>query len=112
MATMLTSLRLLAVFVACIMPQALLADAYLNGNTLYAKCTGTADDQLVCLGYVMGVADGMSSNNQKVICVPHTVTNFQVRDVAAKFLRDHPEWRHFLAADLVTQALKNAFPCT
>jgi hypothetical protein len=116
MATMLNFLRVLAVFVTVMMPQVMLADAYLDGSSLYARCTGTADDgMMMCLGYVTGIADAMTSNNLKVndfkICLPQRSSNFQSRDVAVKFLRDHPEWRHFPAADLVSQALKDAFPC-
>lgn len=113
---MLNFLRVLAVFVTVMMPQLMLADAYLDGSSLYARCTGTADDgMMMCLGYVTGITDAMTSNNLKVndfkICLPQRSSNFQSRDVAVKFLRDHPEWRHFPAADLVSQALKDAFPC-
>ncbi len=39
------------------------------------------------------------------------VTNGQVRDVVVKYLKDHPEERHFLASILAVKALSKAFPC-
>jgi hypothetical protein len=39
------------------------------------------------------------------------VTNGQAEDVVGKYLKDHPEERHHMAAALIIKAIAEAFPC-
>ena len=50
----------------------------------------------------------------RVFCVPQGETDVksgQLVEVVKLYLRDHPEKRHLPAADLVTAAIKEKFPC-
>ncbi len=56
-------------------------------------------------------AQGAAFPERRRSCIPENVTNGQVSDVVIKYLRDHPEERHILAAILVVKAMAEAFPC-
>jgi hypothetical protein len=93
--------------------------ASLNGNTLYATCTGNDSDRQFCLGYVLGISDAMESYQSGTgvnfggskACVPVGVVFEQQRDVVTNWLREHPEARHYGAPGLVKKALSEGFPC-
>jgi hypothetical protein len=93
-----------------------------TGNSLKTECDGgdvkTSDGPYLlgrCIGYVVGIADVMSADNDVNgyrACIPTDgVTEAQLRDVVTRFLNAHPETRHLLAAGLVAQALHEAFAC-
>jgi hypothetical protein len=93
-----------------------------TGNSLKTECdgsdVGTSDESYLlgqCIGYVAGIADVMSADNDVNgyrACIPTDgVTEAQLRDVVMRFLNAHPETRHLLAAGLVAQALQEAFAC-
>jgi Rap1a immunity proteins len=50
-------------------------------------------------------------NAEHTICLPDTTTSKQIRDVAVKFLQEHPELRSNDGYSLVGRALTEAFPC-
>ena len=90
--------------------------SFQNGNTLWADCNGKADDWFIkgyCAGYISSISDALDGNaiDGYRACLPNGVTIGQVQDVVVKWLRAHPEKRHFQAAGLVAQALEDAFPC-
>ena len=62
-----------------------------------------------CVGYIQGVHDALKPT--RVICVPDGVTGGQLGDVVKLYFGNHPENRHLPAAELVTAALKEKFPC-
>lgn len=90
---------------------------FTDGNDLLTSCS--ADLYVECLGYVAGIADAMetaqSCNNGSLAgwqaCVPIGVRKSQAKDVVIRFLREHPQDRHYPASGLVAQALQEAFPC-
>lgn len=87
------------------------AFALLSGNELFQSCEareGTADNG-VCVGYIKGVADTFQIAHQ--FCPPKGAIGEQLNDVVIKYLRDHPEKRHYSASSLVIVALQRAFPC-
>lgn len=94
------------------------AAGWMSGNELLQSCEETNEaikyQQLArCMGYIMGVADTMSADNsvngfRAKFTVGITVQ--QITDVVLKFLREHPEDRHYSANGLVAQALSEAFP--
>ena len=94
---------------------------YYDGNRLHSACEDEDYfSQGVCLGYIVGsvamLADLQSADVFrpffKADCVPtEQVQTGQIRDVVKKYLREHPEERHFLGSVLVITALREAFPC-
>lgn len=89
----------------------------MTGNTLLEACESKDEfQQAFCLGYILGVADldamdGAAFPDRRRSCRAENVTNGQERDVVVKYLKDHPEERHVLAAILVVKAMAKAFPC-
>ena len=79
-----------------------------DGNKLFQACQNNDRLYGVCLGYVIGVEDALDG---QLFCVPTGVQAGQVIDVVKSYLLDHPEKRHLQAADLVTAALREKFPC-
>jgi Rap1a immunity proteins len=80
-----------------------------SGNTLLSECTKL---QAFCSGYIAGVVDVTG----QVIpgwrsCIPLNVPLTQVTDIAVRYLKEHPEKRHYDAAWLVAAAMGEAFPC-
>ena len=85
---------------------------YLTGNKLYEMCTSTSSD--LCLGYVMGVSDALNLSTfkqNKIFCSPTSVSAHQELAVVIKYLRDHPDTRHYSGASEIGVALAMAFPC-
>ena len=88
-----------------------------TGNSLLETCSSVGKaDELFCLGYIGGVADvdgleGATFPERQRSCVPDNVSNGQLMDVVVKYLKEHPEERHMLAAILIVEALTKAFPC-
>jgi hypothetical protein len=82
--------------------------SFLTGNKLLEAClSGELVNQGICLGYVQGVADAFN----KVACLPEGVTARQISDTLVRFLREHPELRHYSASSLAKAALTENFPC-
>ena len=93
------------------------ADAkFLDGNTLYGWCLSEdVGDQEACLGYVVGVADMLSSQADEGparhgACIPDIEANQAVGTVK-QYLRVHPRTDVAAGSDLVAAALSEAFPC-
>jgi hypothetical protein len=87
-----------------------------TGNDLLESCESRDFKQAFCLGYITGVTDfdgmdGAAFPERRRSCIPENVSNGQVRDVVVKYLKDHPEERHLLAAVLIVEAASKAFPC-
>jgi hypothetical protein len=60
-------------------------------------------------GFVIGVHDSLQSRG--LVCNTSGVTDAQLRDAVAKYLKTHPqEWDH-PASNIVESALREAFPC-
>jgi Rap1a immunity proteins len=93
------------------------ADAkFLDGNTLYGWCLSEdVGDQEACLGYVVGVADMLSSEaderpERHRACIPDIEANQAVSTVK-QYLRVHPRTDVANGSDLAAAALSEAFPC-
>jgi hypothetical protein len=85
------------------------AGGFLNGNDLIDICsTSEALRRIECSSYMMGVVDTLVA--LRMICQPDHVTAEQNTDIVIKYLREHPEIRHYTGA--MVQALLNAFPCS
>ena len=103
--------------VALLTVSAVRADAqFLDGDTLHASCLSEdVGDQEACLGYVVGVADMLSSQGsggpaRHRACIPDIEANQAVSTVK-QYLRVHPRRDVATGSDLVAAALSEAFPC-
>ena len=89
---------------------------FLDGNTLRGWCVSEdVGNQAACLGYVVGVADVLISENRGELtqyraCIP-AIDTTQVVSTAKKYLESHRQAGNITASDLVAMALSEAFPC-
>jgi hypothetical protein len=83
-----------------------------SANDLYTNCLASeaSAEYTFCLGYVIGMTD-MLAGPPDIVCLTNQVTVRQALDVVMRYLRDHPEDRHYPAASQGFLALKQAFPC-
>jgi Rap1a immunity proteins len=104
-----------AVVPACFMA-APAQGGYHSGNSLLDECNARYPDRAVrimqegvCTAYITGVTDSLE--NARQFCLTAGVQQTQQIDVVKNYLRAHPETRHYVAAPLVSEALKEKFPC-
>ncbi|MGC2464984.1 MAG: Rap1a/Tai family immunity protein [Candidatus Acidiferrum sp.] len=106
-----------AIFLLCSISARAQRVSTTTGNDLLESCESTGHfEQAFCFGYITGVTDtdamdGAAFPDRRRSCVAENVSNGQVKDVVVKYLRDHPEERHLLAAILIVKAMSQAFPC-
>jgi hypothetical protein len=79
-----------------------------DGNILHSRLTGAQNEQILGLGYVIGVADAL---NGVVFCPPENVTAGQIRDMVRNYLSNTPAERHLSADSIVSKVLKAVWPC-
>lgn len=97
--------------------------ASVDGNMLLGWCNTnihrerTGDWALKgggCFGYLTSIANlqmsGAAVGGRKA-CIPPGIDMNQIVDVFRSYLRDHPERRHLLAANLAAEAFASGFPC-
>ncbi len=87
---------------------------FMTGNQLLAECADMEDSakRNRCSAYVIGVSDATMYFRATLglpMCNPGKVTIGQARDVALKYLKEHPEVRHAGASELVAAAITDAF---
>lgn len=86
--------------------------AFVLGNKLWEVCSNESDiPSGLCTFYALGVIDRDAISDHPSFCMPSHVTVGQITDVVKKYLRDHPERRHYTAASVVGAAISVAFPC-
>jgi hypothetical protein len=113
-------MRLTAAVLALVLGVSQASAGFLDGNKLYELCDGNFGSTW----FVMGVLDadasavlgfdretGKAFDLQKSICLPPDVIAGQAKDVVCKYLEDHPENRHYSAANIVLTAAYFAWPC-
>ncbi len=91
----------------------------ITGNEFLEMCRGNNFEQGYCLGYIVGLGDGISGlqilevdrSRWSPICRPKGVTAAQLRDVVVKYIDDHPEERHTVMMVLAVVAMRAAWPC-
>jgi hypothetical protein len=89
-----------------------------TGNDLYAKCKAPEGslDSVYCVAYIAAVFDsleaGFVAGERGIeVCTPDNIQLGQARDIVARYLTDHPEWRTSPAYYLAADALMRAWPC-
>ena len=84
-----------------------------DGNALYGQCRSRGVDQIGCMSYIDGVADGVTMMMpHSAICLPDGITRGRLQDLVTAFLQGHPDRRKEAASLLVMQALHEAYPCS
>ena len=85
---------------------------YMSGNKILEWCNKSEGMDGVCLGYISGIADVMSSNavNGFRAC-SSSVPLGQLVLVTKKWFGAHPEILHYPADGLIAAAMEEAFPC-
>ena len=99
-----TKILLMIASFVCVAP-CLVASDFLDGNTLQDACN--TPDSKVCDMYIYGVSDGYTLGSDGGYCPKPGVTNGQLE----KYLNDHPERLHEMAAILLINSWQAAFPC-
>ena len=86
---------------------------FLTSGELSNFCEGNAEEQDVCVAYLLGVADAhklvKDTAGGAPFCMPSKTTGPQLRDVFLKFRI--PGNMHYSASGEVTVAFIKAFPC-
>ncbi len=93
----------------------------MTGNELWTHCVSADPNSQyfnplnsgICVGVVTAIADTLATYGVYGFraCFPAHSTRGQAEDVVKRYLDQHPEKRHYVAADLVAMALAEAFPC-
>jgi len=81
---------------------------WMSGDSLFKECQ--QDDEDFCLGYIMGVVVGHTVSRPDY-CLPDDATGNQLADVVLSWLQANPDKRKLASTVLITQALKQKFPC-
>lgn len=100
------------------------------GNDYLRMCENPTTDMTkgLCAGWFAGLLNGLQLGTWAFvapdpipgdynplepygICGDENVTNGQLMDVFLKYLKDHPEQRHYTSSSLFTASLAEAFPC-
>jgi hypothetical protein len=88
-----------------------------NGNDLHRLCQTQLGslNSVDCLAYIQGVYDVLISGyvhaRYAVSCAPDKVSGRQVYDIVKIYLERHPNRRHFPAWSIISDAMRQAFPC-
>jgi len=83
---------------------------FVYGQQFLTACESQDALQLgVCLGFIEGVADALQ--DQRIICLPRVGAR-ELRLVVIKSLGEKPENLGHPALSLVSQSLRDAYPCT
>ena len=81
---------------------------FMDGNKLLADINGSGMRQMAAIGYIMGVADALTS---VTVCMPPTVTAGQLNDLMRNHLESNPQTRHFTGDSLISHVLTRVWPC-
>jgi hypothetical protein len=94
------------------------AKAEMTGHDLKGYCEFypvQTQATAACMGYVFGTLDTSRLMNKmfkgQLFCEPQRVTGDQIIAMTKKYLSDHPEELHLVAASLIFGMYTKAFPC-
>jgi len=76
-------------------------------------CASEAEDYHdgFCTDYLLGYAYALDGRSGSGVCVPDGIGVRQLRDVAIRYLRDHPDAQQQDASIAIPAALSAGFPC-
>jgi hypothetical protein len=88
---------------------------FVDGDELLRYChSGKEIQRALCNGIIVGVSDGATSNAPDAgtgFCQPVKTTRGMLQSLVVKWLESHPADRSRPAAELITRAFAEAFPC-
>ena len=88
---------------------------FVDGDELLRYChSGREIQRGLCNGIIVGVSDGASSTAPEAgtgFCQPVKTTRGMLQSLVVKWLEAHPADRSRPAAELITRAFIEAFPC-
>ena len=86
-------------------------ESRVTGAKLLSLCS--ASNAANCDAYLSGVADAVAAQGPQhaPFCIPDAVTGKQLREVAVKYLHDHPQELELKAGTVATHAFSAAFAC-
>ncbi len=79
-----------------------------DGNKLLSDLSGSTNDYIHGIGYVMGVYDALQGATH---CPPANVTAGQVTDMVKRYMEINPDIRHNTADRIISTVLRRAWPC-
>lgn len=91
-----------------------------SGNAFLKACTDKKHgEQMLCIGYIVGISQGLVNTQTfadkdkfSPICIPEKkVSMGQRKDIFIKYMKEHPEKRHWVGMSLFIMAMREAFPC-
>jgi Rap1a immunity proteins len=89
-------------------------DSWLSANELARACRDQKTS-VICIGYVIAVADAMArpewGNANVRACFTPQMEIGQLIAVVRRYVAAHPEGLHYAAFETVAVALSEAFPC-
>ncbi len=89
--------------------------AILSGDQLLSDCLSKDPGRVLrCASYIAGVADALAVSRYRdgrPPCMPVDATVEQVKDVAVRYLRQHPDYDETTAAGLVMNAIVAEWKC-
>jgi len=76
-------------------------------------CASDAEDYQdgFCTGYLLAYAYALDGKSGSDVCVPDDINVRQIRDVAVRYLRSHPDARQQDASVAIPAALGASYPC-
>jgi hypothetical protein len=88
---------------------------FVDGDELLRYCRSTRELQRgLCNGIIVGVSDGATSSAPDAgtgFCQPVKTTRGMLQTLVVKWLEAHPNDRSRPAAELITRAFIEVFPC-
>ncbi|UEM08232.1 hypothetical protein JL101_036435 (plasmid) [Skermanella rosea] len=95
-------------------PPAWATDDPVSGTDFLEACDSKGFAQGWCTGFVQGIAEWMIEDGFAgaiKACVPRSVSVIQLREVAVKFAREHPEMWHQPPRYMIATSIVRTFPC-
>jgi len=88
---------------------------FMNGEDLLQYCQSRSKVEVgMCSAFIVGVSDGTTSNASYAgtgFCQPVRTTRGALQSLVVTWLAAHPADRPRPAAELITRAFVEAFPC-
>jgi hypothetical protein len=66
----------------------------------------------IFIGFVLGVANTLSSDSIRFLCIPADVTDEKLPAIVLKYIDEHPGESNRSGAELASAPLLAAYPCT
>lgn len=89
--------------------------SFMNGNQWLAMYETSEDTKEAAAAYVAGYVDGIkasgTTSRTKKLCVPDNVTELELADIVAGYLKRKQAFLQMSAPFIIDKALKEAFRC-